>query len=147
LPCQGVNATGRAIRGASVARVRAVRGTERPFHLRVLIPRRVRAKPWVDLAWAFIYPEEGPVLVLYPAICTCPLLWFPQPKRGVTVVGRDSRRGRYRRLSLGTIVTPSTCVCSLWLLRPEHLGIKSCFFPLVSSIRTCSSVAESLIRA
>jgi hypothetical protein len=36
---------------------------------------------------------------------------------------------------------------SLALLRPEHLGIKPCFFPLVSSIRTCSSVAESLIRA
>jgi hypothetical protein len=63
------------------------------------------------------------------------------------VVGREKRRGRCRRLSLGTIVTPSTCVRSLWLLRPEHLGIKSCFFPLVLSIRTCSSVAESLIRS
>jgi hypothetical protein len=28
VPCQGVNATGRAIRGASVARARVVRGTE-----------------------------------------------------------------------------------------------------------------------
>jgi hypothetical protein len=64
-----------------------------------------------------------------------------------SVVGRDNRRGRCRCLSLGTIVIPSTCVCSLWLLRPEHLGIKPCFFPLVSSIRTCLSVAESLIRA
>jgi hypothetical protein len=62
-----------------------------------------------------------------------------------SAVGRDNRRGRCRRLSPGTIVTPSTCVCSLWLLRPEHLGIKPCFFPLVSSIRTCSSIAESLI--
>jgi hypothetical protein len=53
-----------------------------------------------------------------------------------SAVGRDNRRGRCRRLSLGTIVTPSTCVCSLWLLRPEHLGIKSYFFPLVSSIKT-----------
>jgi hypothetical protein len=35
----------------------------------------------VDLARAFIYPEEGPVVVLYPAICACLLLWFPQPKR------------------------------------------------------------------
>jgi hypothetical protein len=64
-----------------------------------------------------------------------------------SAVGRDNRRGRCRRLSLGTIVILSPCVCSLWLLRPEHLGIKSCFFPLVSSIKTCSAVAESLIRA
>jgi hypothetical protein len=35
----------------------------------------------VDLARAFIYPEEGPAVVLYPAICACLLLWFPQPKR------------------------------------------------------------------
>jgi hypothetical protein len=36
---------------------------------------------WVDLAQAFIYPEEGPTVVLYPAICACLLLLFPQPKR------------------------------------------------------------------
>jgi hypothetical protein len=35
----------------------------------------------MDLARAFIYPEEGPVVVLYSVICTCLLLWFPQPKR------------------------------------------------------------------
>jgi hypothetical protein len=35
----------------------------------------------VDPVRAFIYPEEGPVLVLYPAICACLLLLFPQPKR------------------------------------------------------------------
>jgi hypothetical protein len=32
-----------------------------------------------DLAWAFIYSEEGPTVVLYSA--TRLLLWFPQPKR------------------------------------------------------------------
>jgi hypothetical protein len=63
-----------------------------------------------------------------------------------STVGRDNRRGRCQRLSLGTIVIPSTCVCSLWLLRPELLGIKLCFFPLVLSIITCL-VAESLVRA
>jgi hypothetical protein len=35
----------------------------------------------VDLARAFIYPEEGPAVVLYPIICTCLLLLFSQPKR------------------------------------------------------------------
>jgi hypothetical protein len=35
----------------------------------------------MDLARAFIYPEEGPTVVLYSAICACLLLWFPQPKR------------------------------------------------------------------
>jgi hypothetical protein len=35
----------------------------------------------VDLARAFIYPEEGPATVLYPTICACLLLWFPQPER------------------------------------------------------------------
>jgi hypothetical protein len=35
----------------------------------------------VDLARAFIYPEEGPVVVLYPVYCTCLLLLFLQPKR------------------------------------------------------------------
>jgi hypothetical protein len=41
------------------------------------------------------------------------------------------------------------CVCFLWPLRPKHLPCyKAVFsFPLVSSIMTCSSVAESLIRA
>jgi hypothetical protein len=38
---------------------------------------------WVDLARAFIYLEEGPVMVLYPAICACLLLLFLQPKRVV----------------------------------------------------------------
>jgi hypothetical protein len=33
--CQGVNVTGRAIHGVSVARARVVRGTEKPFCLRV----------------------------------------------------------------------------------------------------------------
>jgi hypothetical protein len=35
----------------------------------------------VDLARAFIYSEEGPVVVLYPAIWACLLLWSLQPKR------------------------------------------------------------------
>ena len=35
----------------------------------------------MDLARAFIYPEEGLAVVLYSAICACLLLWFPQPKR------------------------------------------------------------------
>jgi hypothetical protein len=35
----------------------------------------------MDLAWAFIYPEEGLAVVLYSAICACLLLWFLQPKR------------------------------------------------------------------
>jgi hypothetical protein len=35
----------------------------------------------MNLAWAFIYPEEGPTVFLYYAICVCLLLWFPQPKR------------------------------------------------------------------
>jgi hypothetical protein len=35
----------------------------------------------MDLARAFIYPEEGPAVVLYSAICACLQLWFPQPKR------------------------------------------------------------------
>jgi hypothetical protein len=38
-------------------------------------------KFWVDFVRAFIYLEEGPTVVLYPAICACLLLWFPQPKR------------------------------------------------------------------
>jgi hypothetical protein len=84
----------RAIRGASVARARVVRGTEKPFHLRVLISRRVRAKFWVDLARAFIYPKGGPVVVLYPAICACFLLLFPQPKR----VDRENRAPHPLRL-------------------------------------------------
>jgi hypothetical protein len=37
LPCRGVNATGRAIRGAAVVRAQAVRGTEH---------RRVVFTPW-----------------------------------------------------------------------------------------------------
>jgi hypothetical protein len=35
----------------------------------------------MDLAQAFIYPEEGSAVVLYSAICACLLLWFLQPKR------------------------------------------------------------------
>jgi hypothetical protein len=35
----------------------------------------------MDLARAFIDPEEGPAVVLYSAICACLLLWFSQPKR------------------------------------------------------------------
>jgi hypothetical protein len=38
-------------------------------------------KFWVDLARAFIYLEEGPVVVLCPTICACLLLLFSQPKR------------------------------------------------------------------
>jgi hypothetical protein len=33
------------------------------------------------LARAFIYPEEGPTVVLHPAVCARLLLRFPQPKR------------------------------------------------------------------
>jgi hypothetical protein len=67
------------------------------------------------------------------------------PSTEISAVGRESHRGCCRHLR--SIVIPSTCVCSLWLMRPEHLGIKPCFFPLVLSIRTCSSIAESLIQA
>jgi hypothetical protein len=35
----------------------------------------------MDLAQAFIYPEEGPAVVLYSVVCACLLLWFPQAKR------------------------------------------------------------------
>jgi hypothetical protein len=48
----------------------------------------------VDLARAFIYPEEGLVVVLYPAICACLLLLFPQPKR----VDRENRAPHPLRL-------------------------------------------------
>jgi hypothetical protein len=80
VPCQGVNATGRATRGVSIARARVIRGTEKPFCLRVRNSRRVRAKFWVDLARAFIYLEEGLAVVLYPAICACLLPLFLQPE-------------------------------------------------------------------
>jgi hypothetical protein len=48
----------------------------------------------VDLAQTFIYPEEGPVVVLYPTICACLLLLFPQPKR----VDRENRAPHPLRL-------------------------------------------------
>jgi hypothetical protein len=36
---------------------------------------------WVDFARAFIYLEEGPTVVLYPAICACLPLLLSQPER------------------------------------------------------------------
>jgi hypothetical protein len=53
LPCQGVNATGRAIRGASVARARVFRGTKHGCVVFMLWERaplplqeRMRARRW-----------------------------------------------------------------------------------------------------
>jgi hypothetical protein len=51
---------------------------------------------WVDFARAFIYPEEGPAVVLYPAICACLLFLFPQPKR---VVSHPALRSKARCIS------------------------------------------------
>jgi hypothetical protein len=102
----GVNATGRAIRGVSVARARVVRGTEKSFCLRVWNSRRVRVKFWVDFARAFIYPEEGPTVVLYPAICACLLLLSSQPKR----VDREQK-------TTHLIPSASTALARRWLTR------------------------------
>jgi hypothetical protein len=60
----------------------------------------------VDLAWAFIYPEEGPTAVLYPAICAFLLLWFPQPKR----IAREEKTAHL-------IPSASTTSVRRWLTR------------------------------
>jgi hypothetical protein len=55
----------------------------------------------MDLARAFIYPEEGPAVVLYSAICACLLLWFPQPKR----IAREKKTAHLFRSAMADKVT------------------------------------------
>ena len=65
---RGVNATGRVVGGAAVARVRAVRGMAvslRVFESRVRSGRNVGTV----FALVFIYPRKGPVTVLRSASC------------------------------------------------------------------------------
>jgi hypothetical protein len=78
LSSRGVNATGRVVGEAAVARVRAVRGTTvslRVFESRVRSGRNVGTV----FALVFIYPGEGPVTVLCSASCLP--LRFSQPER------------------------------------------------------------------
>jgi hypothetical protein len=63
-------------------------------------------KFWVDLARAFIYPEEGPAVVLYPAICACLLLLFSQPMR----IDREEKTAHL-------IPSTSTAPTRRWLTR------------------------------
>jgi hypothetical protein len=75
---RGVNATGRVVGGAAVARARAIRGTAvllRVFESRVRSGRNVGT----GLALVFIYPGEGLVTVLCSASCLP--LRFSQPER------------------------------------------------------------------
>jgi hypothetical protein len=84
VPCQGVNATGQAIRGVSVARARAVRGMEHGcvvFMLweRPLLPLqgRMRAYRWDQgLVGGWTAASVHPLLQLLP-VC----LWSYQPSR------------------------------------------------------------------
>ena len=78
LSSRGVNATGRVVGGAAVARARAVRGAAvslRVFESRVRSGRNVGTV----FALVFIYPGEGPVTVLCSASCLP--LRFSQPER------------------------------------------------------------------
>jgi hypothetical protein len=85
LSCRGVNATGRVVGGAAVARARAVRGTAVSLHIFESCVRSGR-NVGTGLASVFIYPGEGLVTVLCSASCLP--LRFLQPERP------SQRRGR-----------------------------------------------------
>jgi hypothetical protein len=53
-----------------------------------------------------MYPEEGPAVVLYPAVCARLLLWFPQPKRKA----REEK-------TVHLIPSASTASARRWLIR------------------------------
>jgi hypothetical protein len=66
----------------------------------------------MDLAWVFLYLKEGPTVILYPAICTCFLLLFSQPKRVDRSENRAPHPLRLHRFCLAmadkaTVIPPS----------------------------------------
>jgi hypothetical protein len=78
---RGVNATGRSIRVAPVARASRLRNGKIALHSSFEFRGEFGRCFERFLPVAFIYSEGGPAVVRHSAICTCLLLWFSQPKR------------------------------------------------------------------